>query len=335
VQRHIIFILGYARSCGLNQDLENMVANPATKTDASGIYGSFRHLATKDFLEILQMTVGKNDTGISKAHSVRVNESCSRSDEGAIKYMAKKLSKKLKVRYPTRNFACRGVPIDKIKDAPFSLVLLEASPLSGGVYTFSKACDSRLETLDSVLQYLIVASLPLSYRSRIVWDLAAIQGSNDDSQNSSPGSTPLTEKKSMFKSGSAATPANDEKSAPDPTLHSDQGTRTPRAQIDKFLQISVQYDPIQELSQFLYESPQLFDPLRKTSLSPHLPRLTTFFGQLLGNDKMSSAVIPRDIEWFTCILAELHVLTAPTILGKSYYRKKHLYHHLQGDSNAP
>ena len=312
---------------GFTKTWGKMVANPAIKADASGIDGSSRCLGTKDFLETLQKTVAKGDACIFKAHSVPVMKSCMRSDESAIKYMAKKLSKKLQVRYPTRNFACRGVPIDKAKDARLSLMVHKALPLSGGIYASSKACESRLEALDSVLQYLIAASLPLSYRSRRVWDLAAIKASDEFSQSSSSESTPSTEKKSVFPSGSA--PANGEKSAPGPASNPDQDTRTPRAEIEGFLQVSVEYDLTQELSQFLYESPRLFDPLRKHSLSPHLPRLTTFFGQLPGNDKMPSTVVPKTIEWFTYILAELQVISAPTIFGKSYCRKSYLSQHLE------
>ncbi|PVH72749.1 hypothetical protein DL98DRAFT_576655 [Cadophora sp. DSE1049] len=304
-----------------------MVANPATKLDESGSDGSLHGLGMKGFLETLQNTVDSANLDIFKTHSVAIKKSCVRSDESAVRSRAKKLSKKLRVRHPTRNFSCRGVPIDKSKDAPLSLMVHEALPLSARIFVSLKMPDHNAETLDPVLQYLIVASLPLTYRSRRIWELASLHGSGGDSQTSSSGSTPSNEKSSMFKTGSGDDKA--EKPASNTASLPDHRTTCSRARIGKLLRISVQYGLIQEISHFMKPGPWLFDPLRKHSLIPHLPRLTTFFSQTPGSEKHASLATPENVEWFTSLLAELQVSTAPKIFSKAYCRKTHRSNHLQ------
>ncbi|KAH7381945.1 hypothetical protein BKA64DRAFT_684616 [Cadophora sp. MPI-SDFR-AT-0126] len=312
---------------GLTKTWGKIIANPATTLDESGIDGSLHGLKMREFLGTSQNTATENDSRIFRAHTVPVERSCIRSDESAIKSRAKRLSKKLRVRYPTRNFACRGVPIDKSKDVPLFLMVHEALPLSARIFVSSRTPDQNAETLDPVTHYLIVSSLPLTYRSKRIWDLASMQGDGGDSKTSPPGSTPIDDKSSMADLGTRR--EKHEIMTFDMRQRSSHRTVSPRARIEEFLRISVQYDLIQEISHYTKPSPWLFDPLRKHSLTPYLTRLNTFFSQTPKSKKQCPLTMPENIAWFTSLLAELQVSTAPKIFHKAYCRKSHLSNHLQ------
>ncbi|KAK0111096.1 hypothetical protein ONS95_001474 [Cadophora gregata] len=315
---------------GLTKTWGPMVASPVTTLDESGTDGSLHGLEMKPFLEILQNTVDESNTGIFKAHSVTAKKSCMRSEQRAINYRSKTLAKNLRMRHPNRNFTCRGISSDGSNDKLLSIMVHEALPLSARIYVSSKVCDWSSETLDPVLQYLIVASLPLAYRSKRIWGLASLHLSCDSSKENSSGFTPVNKKSSVDDLGYQKD--KDEDNAANEGRNSGCEARFQEALIETFLQISVRYDLIQELSHFTKYGPWLFDPLRKHSLAPHLPRLTTFFNHSPDNGEHPSITATEYIEWFTSLLAELDVITAPKLLGKFYCRKAHLSKHLQHET---
>ena len=158
----------------LVQSWGQIVAKPLFPIDKSGADGSVHNLALNPFLETFEeVHTADKRPGVYRTHSMPVDKPFYKKRGSAVKSKAKKVAKTLLARYPLQTFIVTALPTDGSKKPPLGIHVHEALPLSARMLVSLIPCKSASGVLDSVFQYLIVASLPFDHRVRVFWEVSS------------------------------------------------------------------------------------------------------------------------------------------------------------------